>query len=381
MKWSLKLGRIFGIDVFIHFTFLLLLAFVGFASLASGNNIYNALFGVLYLLALFACVLLHEFGHALAARQYGIHTHDITLLPIGGLARLERMPDKPAQELWVAVAGPLVNVVIALGLFAGLWLSGRWNPAQALNLQGGSIVHQLLTVNIVLVLFNMLPAFPMDGGRVLRALLAMRMDYARATNIAATVGQGMAILFGFAGLFLNPMLLFIAFFVWIGASQEASATQMKSSLADARVADAMLTEFRVLSPGNTLADAAKMLLAGSQQDFPVLQGGQLVGIVPRNALLKGLQELGEGAPIQTIVHSAMDILDPDEMLDEAMARAHGERGSAMPVVRNGHLVGLVTAENIGEFFMIRSALMKRRGHGPPPAIRPAIPPVIASGRA
>ena len=229
MKWSFKLGRILGIDVYVHFTFLLLLGFVGLAHWLPGRSLEAALTGMLFFAGLFVCVLLHEYGHALAARKYGIATRDITLLPIGGLARLERMPEKPSQELVVALAGPLVNVVIAVGLFVGLMLTGNWQPLSSLTTTSGNLVERLLVVNVFLVLFNLLPAFPMDGGRVLRSLLAMRMEYARATRIAARIGQGMAALFGFAGLFGNPMLLLIALFVWIGAGQEAAAVEMKSS--------------------------------------------------------------------------------------------------------------------------------------------------------
>lgn len=381
MKWSLRIGRIFGIAVYVHFTFLLLLGFVGLSSWATGRSIESAVVGMLFLLALFACVLLHEFGHALTARQYGIQTHDITLLPIGGLARLEKMPDKPIQELWVALAGPAVNVVIALGIFLGLLLAGRWVPGDAFHVTRGNFMEQLLGLNVVLVLFNLLPAFPMDGGRVLRALLAMRMNYARATNIAATIGQGMAIVFGFLGIFTNPMLLFIAFFVWIGANQEASAAELKTSMAGARVRDAMLTEFRVLSPESTLADAARMLLAGSQQDFPVIHQGQLAGILSRGLLIKGLKESGEQAPVLSVMSQSMEILHPDELLDHALERGGGtERGGAMPVVIDGKVVGLLTPENIGEYFMIRSALARRSGNRPPPlpawARAPQVPPVI-----
>ena len=246
MRWSFKLGRILGIDVYIHFTFFLLLGFIGLTQWMASRNPGSAVVAVLFFLSLFACVLLHEFGHALAARGYGIHTRDIVLLPIGGVASLERMPEKPRQELWVAFAGPLVNVVIAAGLFIGLTLKGPWEFS--LTSLHASLAERLLAVNVFLVLFNLLPAFPMDGGRVLRAILAMRLPYARATRVAATVGQAMAFLFGFLGLFTNPMLIFIALFVWIGASQEAAAVEMQSSISGARVRDAMLTQFRTLQP-------------------------------------------------------------------------------------------------------------------------------------
>ena len=218
MKWSIHLVRILGIDVFLHVTFLLLLGFIAITHWLAHGSLAAVISGVGFFVALFACVLLHEYGHALAARRCGIATRDITLLPIGGVARLDRMPDKPIQELWVALAGPAVNVVIAAGV--GVWLAftGTWESLFTLSTTGGGFAERLLAVNVGLVLFNMIPAFPMDGGRVLRALLAMRLEYARATRIAATVGQGLAIAFGFAGLFSNPLLLLIAVFVWTGAS-------------------------------------------------------------------------------------------------------------------------------------------------------------------
>jgi len=378
MKWSFRIGRIFGIDVYIHFTFVLLLAFIGFGIWAQDRNFGAVVSGVLFFLALFGCVLLHEFGHALTARKYGIRTQDITLLPIGGLARLEKMPDKPIQELWVALAGPAVNVVIAGALFAGLALTGHLEGTPHWSVTEGNLAVRLLAVNVMLVLFNMLPAFPMDGGRVLRSLLAMRMDYSRATNIAATIGQGMAILFGFLSLFGNPMLLFIALFVWIGASQEASAAEIKVSLGVARVRDAMLTEFRVLTPENTLADAAHMVLAGSQQDFPIVQNGQLVGLLPRSVLLKGLKELGESAPVQTVMLRATGVLDPDELLEAVLSEGTQGRTNTLPVIRDGRLVGLLTPENIGEFFMIRGALARQRATPPPLPPEVRVPPVIVA---
>src|SRR5512133_183850 len=225
MKWQWKLGKFAGIDVYVHATFLLLIGWVGYSHWLEHHNWGEVLSGILFILALFLCVVLHEYGHALTARKYGIKTRDITLYPIGGVARLERMPDKPIEELWVALMGPAVNVVIAAALFAYLFVTNSLVPVNELTVASGSFLVRLMAVNISLVLFNLIPAFPMDGGRVLRALLAMRMEYVRATQVAANIGQGMAFLLGFIGLFGNPFLLFIALFVWIGASQEAGAAQ------------------------------------------------------------------------------------------------------------------------------------------------------------
>ena len=231
MTWSWKLARIAGIDIYVHITFLMVILWIGVIYWSQNQNFGTVIEGVGFILALFACIVLHEYGHALTARRYGIRTRDITLLPIGGLARLERMPDVPAQELWVALAGPAVNVIIAAVLFIWLQASGHWQPLDRVDVASGAFAERILMANVFLAGFNLLPAFPMDGGRALRALLATRMEYTRATQRAAQIGQGMAVLFAFVGLQGNPMLIFIALFVWIGAGQEASMVQMKSSLA------------------------------------------------------------------------------------------------------------------------------------------------------
>ena len=217
MRWSWKIGRFVGIDVFMHFTFLLLIGWVLLSHWLQGESLAAALEGVGFILALFGCVVLHEYGHALTARRYGIKTRDITLLPIGGVARLERMPDKPTQELWVALAGPAVNMVIAIVLFAWLQLTSNLVPLAELEVGSGSFIERLMVINIVLMGFNMIPAFPMDGGRVVRALLAMRMEYTRATQIAASLGQSIAILFGFLGLVSISLVHCLLCMDWSGS--------------------------------------------------------------------------------------------------------------------------------------------------------------------
>jgi Zn-dependent protease len=228
MRSSLKVASIFGIEVRIHLTFLLFLVWIWF-SYYQVAGFAGAVQGVLFILALFACVLLHEFGHAFAARGFGIETPDITLLPIGGVARLSRIPDKPWQELVVAIAGPLVNVVIAGVLIFVIHTSATLEQLEYLENPRVELLAKLASVNVMLVLFNLIPAFPMDGGRVLRALLAMAMPYARATQIAAWIGQGLAVVFGIFGIFGNPLLIFIAFFIFVGAQQEVAMARWKGS--------------------------------------------------------------------------------------------------------------------------------------------------------
>ena len=230
-------------------------------------------------------------------------------------------------------------------------------------------------MNVFLVLFNLLPAFPMDGGRVLRSLLAMRIEYARATRIAASIGQGMAVLFGFAGLFGNPMLLLIALFVWVGAAQESAAVEMKSTFAGVRVREAMLTDFRALSPHETVGDGARLLLAGSQQDFPVLEKGEVVGVLTHLRLLEALRDRGANAPVGEVMDREVRTASADEELDTALGRVEPGRGTMLPVIWDRQLVGLLTAENVGEFYMIRRALSGGAGS------RPSAPPVIRIPRA
>jgi CBS domain-containing protein len=218
--------------------------------------------------------------------------------------------------------------------------------------------------NLFLVGFNMIPAFPMDGGRVLRALLARRMDFSRATRIAATVGQGAALVFGFLGLFGNPFLLFIALFVWIGASQEAAAVQMKTSVSGVPVSRAMLTDFQTLSPTDSLRTAVEMVLRGSQADFPVLDRGRLTGVLTRGDLLKGLASHGPEIAVESVVHRQFEVVPSTLMLEHAVVRLHETEHHVLPVMDGPRLVGLLTAENLAEFLMIRSAMEEARGERP-----------------
>jgi Zn-dependent protease/CBS domain-containing protein len=362
VKWSWRVGRVVGIDLYVHATFLLLLAWVAFQEYEQGAA---AVAGALvYIIVLFAIVVLHELGHALTARRYGILTRDIILLPIGGVARLERMPRDPRQELLVALAGPAVNVALAIVLYGLVRLTGT--PPQgdlyAIDLLGSgrAFLYQLVFVNIILALFNLLPAFPMDGGRVLRALLAMRMtSYARATAVAARVGRVLALGLGIVGLFKfqNPFWVLIALFVWMGAGSEAAAVQTSSSLEGVPIEALMIRNVHTLSPAEPLSHAVRLTLDGFQQDFPVVdEHGALVGVLTRADLLRALAERGSSATVAGAMHRQFATATPDERAEEAIARLRACDCNAMPVVRDGELLGVLTLDNVGEFVMIRTAL-------------------------
>jgi len=351
MKWSWRIGRIAGIDVYVHLTMLILLVFVGASYYLQRHRWEDVGAGLAFIVALFTIVVLHELGHALTARRFGIRTREITLLPIGGVARLERMPEDPRQEMLVALAGPAVNFVLAAALFLMLAAAETTRALGGFAFTGSSLLANLIWINVALAVFNLIPAFPMDGGRVLRAWLATRMDHLRATQTAATVGQGIAFAFGFVGLFTNPFLVFIALFVWMGAAAESSTAQMRSALGGIPVSRAMITQFRTLEPDHTLAHALECILSGFQQDFPVVEGGRLVGVLTRHDLLARLPELGGRTPVRDVMRTRFETADPSEMLDSAFTRLRTCDCRALPVVRSDQVVGILTMDNLGEFLM------------------------------
>lgn len=358
MSWSWKLGRFAGVDVKVHATFVLLLVWVAASHLLTGGTVAAAIEGVVFILLIFACVVFHEFGHALTARRYGVATRDIVLLPIGGVARLERIPEEPGQELRIAAAGPLVNVGIAVLLALWIETSGSWLPLERLGTSSGPLAERLLVVNVFLVAFNLIPAFPMDGGRMLRALLAMRLPYTEATRIAARVGQGLALLFGFAGLFGNPFLLFIALFVWIGAGQEANVARVRSALGGVPVRAAMQTDFRSLQTSDPLSRAVELTLSGAQTDFPVLEGDRVAGMLSQADLLAALAAGDASGPVSETMRSQVSTVEDSEMVDAVLARLQAEGVHAAPVLQAGKLVGILTMDNVGEFLSFRKALAR-----------------------
>ncbi|HVY49653.1 MAG TPA: site-2 protease family protein [Minicystis sp.] len=352
-RWSFRVGRLAGIPVYLHGTFVLLLAWIALSRLLQGHGLYAAMTGVALVAAVFAVVVLHELGHALAARHYGIPTRDITLYPIGGVGRLERLPEKPSQELAVAFAGPAVNLVLAgLALLALAAMKAPVGP-RAVNVVGGPLLTNVLWFNLGLAGFNLLPAFPMDGGRVLRALLALRMDRVRATDWAVRIGRVMAVAFGLFALYGQPLLLFIAIFVWMAAEQEAVEVHVRSSLEGATVADATSTDFRALPADARVEDAVEHALAGAQEAFPVIDDGSVVGMVSRRELLRAVTSGEAGAPVTDVMRREFPSADVGEPLVDALQRLTAANLPALPVTRRGELVGLLTTARIGELAMMR----------------------------
>jgi len=350
--WSLQIGRVAGIPLRLHFTFLLFLAYIGVQGQGPGGGGIQRL---LIVVAAFVCVMLHELGHSLVALKYGIPVKDITLYPIGGIARIEKRPT-PKQEFWIALAGPAVNFVLAIIAWGALGFSVKLEDFQAGNGVVRPFIVMMLSINMTLFLFNLVPAFPMDGGRVLRALLAGSMSEERATTIAAGIGQLLAIAFAIYALLsphTNIVALFIALFVFIGAGQEAASYKQRGVIAGVKVREAMITDVRTLTVGATLKEAADVLLATSQHDFPVMVGDSIQGLLTRNGLLRGLSEEGPNAYVAGVMNRSYLSAQPDDDLSETLQRMQDESQAVLVVENTDRLLGMVTGENVAEFFAVR----------------------------
>lgn len=363
--WSLQVARISAIPIRLHFTFLILLGWYAFRGYQTGTG--NA--GLIFVSAAFACVLLHELGHALSAARYGIRTASITLYPIGGIARITKRPT-PGQEFWIALAGPAVNVVIAAIL--ALVIASTHGPMGIDNdFRRAGLLSQLLSVNLVLALFNLIPAFPMDGGRVLRAALALSgMPFVRATRLAANVGQALAICAAVAGFVgQHWILMFIALFIYIGAGQETQATTQEAAFSGVPLSSVMVTKLETLEPGARLREVADRLIATSQQDFPVTNGDEVIGLLTRDHLLRGLAQQGPDAYVAGIMDRLFKHGAPNDILFNVIESGMGSGTTLsgtfpLVVLEEGRLMGLVTAENVAEFLAIRQSLAMRGRHVP-----------------
>jgi len=358
MKWSWKIARLGEIEIYLHFTFLLLLVWIGLAYWQLEGTIDAVISGLGFILALFTCVLLHEFGHALAARRFGIHTRSIVLLPIGGIASIEKTPEDPRQEILIAVAGPAVSFGIAALLWLWLRASGGIDSTEPLSLSEGSFVQRLMLVNLLLGAFNLLPAFPMDGGRVFRAALSLRLGPLRATRIAAVVAQAAAVLLALIGMRYNLFLVFIAIFIWIGAATETSLASARSVLAGVTARKAMETNFEVLAPDDSLGRAVTLTLDGSQKDFPVVRDGAVVGVLRQTDLLRGLHDHGKLCRVDHVMQGPPGTMESGESLDNVLENLGAAPSGLLAVTDHGRLTGIIDVDNLMELLRINKALQE-----------------------
>ncbi len=361
MRWSLSLGKILGIRIKVHWTFFLLIAWVVLAEINRGSEFFTVFLTTVYVLAIFACVVLHEMGHALMARRFDVPTKRITLLPIGGVASLQRIPENPKQELLVAIAGPLVNVVIAAIIFPFLSPISSYIPeARAPNAMSAITVDNLwfalFSINLILVLFNLIPAFPMDGGRMLRAGLAMQMNRLKATSIASSIGQFLAVVFFFAGLFMNPFLLLIGVFVFFGARGENMMVQQYEVLRNHEASEAMITDLHTFSPETRVKTVADHLMSSCDDTFLISDNGDLKGWVTRDGLIRELQEHHQDQQVQEIISKDYITINPKEKLSRVMELMQSEKQTVFPVMEEQKLKGIINMGSLQRFIAVQSAL-------------------------
>lgn len=363
MGWSFKIARVRGIDIKVHATFFLILVFgaLQWAGSTPSNPLEGALFGVVLMILLFTCVTLHELGHSVMAQAFGINVREIVLLPLGGVALIAKMPEKPVQELLIAVAGPLVNVAIAIILFivtGGIGIDLMNLQDMLVTLREPSLTTLLvwlLFANVALVIFNLIPAFPLDGGRILRAILAMGLGYPQATRIASIIGQVAAVLLGIWGIATGQLLLtLIALFIFFSAGQERGIAESKTVLTTLRVGDAYNKHALSLQIGDRVSTVVDYILTSYQPDFAVLQGNNIIGIVTRNDVLQTLASDGTDRYVTEIMQREFLRVDANKSLDE-VREILSENGARLAAVFDeSRYLGLVSVEDISEAFIVLS---------------------------
>lgn len=357
MKRALSFPKVAGINIYIHWTFLILIIWIIFSNLRAGLTLVQAGWSVLFILSLFLCVTLHELGHALAAKRYGIITKDITLYPIGGVARLEKMPEKPKQELIVALAGPAVNFLITLALIPVL-LNATWNVdenSKVMIISSDNFLPMLGVLNVWLAVFNLIPAFPMDGGRVLRALLSMKMDRVKATQIAATIGKALAFCFVIVGFYVNPFLIFIGLFIMLGANSEEQMVKTQALISDLVAKDAMMTNYVSIEKHEPISKAVSLLLDGQASSFMITNNGQPYGVIGGDDIVRGIKEFGEDEPLDKIAQTNLNYVDYNSPLNDVFLEFRKSKTPILLVRQNDHFAGVIDTENLAELIMIHNA--------------------------
>ena len=356
MKWSFKIGSIFSIPIKVHLTFLILLVFVALM----GEDLHQSVYGVLFVILVFLCVIIHELSHSLVAIHFGHRVRSIILLPIGGMAQMDEIPDDPKQEILISIAGPLASIAIS-GILLAVLLAMEtpiefWSEESFFD---GNLVLNLFWINLILAAFNIIPAFPMDGGRVLRGILGMFMEHMKATRIAVFVGQMLAIVFFFTGILYNWWLALIAVFIYIGAEGEERIWAMRTALADAPVREVMLTDFVSFSPNDTLKTASESFLHSLQGNFPVLFGNNLIGVLTREDIIQGIGEGRDTDRVADVMNREFDVTTENTQLVTLYKEMSEKRITMMPVMRQDTLVGIVTMEQIGRYHMLSAARSAR----------------------
>ena len=362
MKGSLKLGKIAGIGLFVHWTFSLLILFIVYTNYKAGQNSIQILWSVLFILCIFLTVFMHELGHALTAKKFGIKTKDITLLPIGGVAQLERLPEKPSEELMVAFAGPMVNIVLALltSLFISLPNTSEEMVAELENgVNADNFFLNFYLVNIILAFFNLIPAFPMDGGRVLRALLSYKLERHQATKIAARIGQALAIGFVLLGFYSNPFLIFIGIFVFMGAQIESEYTESKYMLKGYKVRDVLMKQYPTIDYNETLETAVKLMLDSQNKHFLVTENGIPMGTLNREQIIAALAKKEGETRLSSIMDRELILLQADDLLEDIFELVYKNKSTLMLVIDDNQLIGTLDTENLLEFILINEVKANR----------------------
>lgn len=358
MRGSIKLGSISGIGVFIHWTFSLLILFIIYSSYRQGNNAQQMLWTILFVLSIFCTVFLHELGHALAAKRYNIKTKDITILPIGGVARLEKMPEKPTEELVVAFAGPAVNIALALitSLFIHIPEKEALTKLMLSGVNAETFFLYFFIVNIWLAIFNLIPAFPMDGGRVLRALLSLKLKRHLATEIAARIGQLLAIVFVVVGFSYSPVLIFIGIFIFLGAHGESEMVKTSFLLKNVSAKDFIITKFEELNENETIEKAVELLLNSQSKTFLITSDNKPVGSLSRDEIIKALAENGKSQVIHEVMNRNLTFITGDKPVEELFPVMQANKNGLIIVQENNEFKGIIDWDNLVELIMIRNVM-------------------------